>query len=59
VGDSRNGGEVDQEAFIAGRPQDHVVNGAGTYTLFRLGDAVASRNIHAAIYEARRTAMVL
>ena len=59
VGDSRNGGEVDQEAFIAGRPQDHVVNEAGTYTLFRLGDAVASRNIHAAIYEARRTAMVL
>ena len=52
-------GELDLDAYLAGRPQDHVVNEAGTYELFRLGDAVASRNIHAAIYEARRTAMTL
>jgi len=56
---SSNGGELDLEAYIAGRPQDWIVNDAGTYVLFRIGDAVASRNIHAAIYEARRTAMTL
>jgi pyruvate/2-oxoglutarate dehydrogenase complex dihydrolipoamide dehydrogenase (E3) component len=54
-----NGGEVDLEAFIAGRPQTLVVNEAGSFQLFRTGDAVASRNIHAAIYEARRIAMTL
>jgi len=27
---------------------------AGTYRLFRIGDAVASRNIHAAVYDAIR-----
>ena len=56
---SRNGGELDLDAYLAGRAQAHVVDPAGTYDLFRLGDAVASRNIHAAIYEARRVAMVL
>ncbi len=56
---SRNGGELDVDAYLAGRPQERVVNADGTYQLFRLGDAVASRNIHAAIYEARRIAMVL
>jgi hypothetical protein len=56
---SRNGGELDLDAYLGGRPQEHVVNRDGTYALFRLGDAVASRNIHAAIYEARRIAMVL
>lgn len=56
---SSNGGEVDLEAFIAGRPQTRVVHEGGTFQLFRTGDAVASRNIHAAIYEARRIAMTL
>jgi hypothetical protein len=36
-----------------------VANDAGTYQLFRIGDAVASRNIHAAMYDARRIAMAL
>ena len=56
---STNGGELDLEAYLAGRPQESVVNGDGTYLLFRIGDAVASRNIHAAIYEARRISMTL
>ena len=43
---SCNGGELDLDAFIAGRPQERVVNPAGTYRLFRVGDAVASRSIH-------------
>ena len=34
-----------------------VANPDGRYQLFRIGDAVSSRNIHAAIYEARRLAM--
>ena len=56
---STNGGELDVDAFVAGLPQDRVVNEAGRYQLFRVGDAVSSRNIHAAIYDARRLAMTL
>jgi len=51
---SRNLGVLDQQRLIAGLPQDTVVNPAGTYGLFRIGDAVASRNIHAAVYDALR-----
>ncbi len=51
---SSNLGAIDQAAFIAGRPQDLVANPAGRYRLYRIGDAVASRNIHAGIYEALR-----
>jgi 2,4-dienoyl-CoA reductase-like NADH-dependent reductase (Old Yellow Enzyme family) len=56
---STNLGELDIDDFIAGRPQERVVNADGRYQLFRIGDAVSSRNIHAAIYEARRLAMTL
>jgi 2,4-dienoyl-CoA reductase-like NADH-dependent reductase (Old Yellow Enzyme family) len=49
-----NGGAVDYEALLAGRPQEIVRNPAGAFQLFRVGDAVASRNIHAAIYECLR-----
>jgi N-methyl-L-proline demethylase len=48
---SSNGGEVDHRALIAGEPQP--IEGDG-YQLFRIGDAVAGRNIHAAIYDALR-----
>jgi len=48
---SSNGGEVDHQALLAGRPQPIVGDG---YQLFRIGDAVAGRNIHAAIYDALR-----
>ncbi len=53
---SRNRGEVDYAALIADRPQEVVRNPAGRYMLYRIGDAVASRNIHAAIYDALRLA---
>jgi 2,4-dienoyl-CoA reductase-like NADH-dependent reductase (Old Yellow Enzyme family) len=56
---SANRGEVDLDAYLEGRSQELVSNPEGSYRLFRLGDAVASRNIHAAIYEARRTCMTL
>ncbi len=51
-----NGGEIDQPALLAGRAQSLVRNPDGRYQLFRIGDAVASRNIHAAIYDALRLA---
>jgi 2,4-dienoyl-CoA reductase-like NADH-dependent reductase (Old Yellow Enzyme family) len=51
---STNLGEVDIDALIAGRPQTLVANAQGRYRLFRVGDAVASRNIHAAIYDSLR-----
>ena len=51
---SRNLGALDQQRLIAGFPQDTVANPDGTYWLFRIGDAVASRNIHAAVYDALR-----
>jgi 2,4-dienoyl-CoA reductase-like NADH-dependent reductase (Old Yellow Enzyme family) len=51
---SRNLGEVDHDALIAGRAQALVRNPEGRFTLFRIGDAVAGRNIHAAVYDALR-----
>lgn len=56
---SSNLGEIDLEALLAGRPQHVVVNEAGAYQLFRIGDAVAHRNIHAAILDARRLCMAM
>ncbi|TPW30238.1 NADH:flavin oxidoreductase [Pararhizobium mangrovi] len=52
--DSLNEGEVDYEALVAGRKQKIVRNREGTYQLFRIGDAVAARNTHAAIFDALR-----
>ena len=57
--DSSNRGEVDQASLLGGQPQSVVNNPAGTFQLFRLGDAVNSRNIHAAIYDALRLCAVI
>ena len=51
---ARNEGELDIEALIAGRPQAVASNPDGEFMLFRVGDAVASRNIHAAIHDSLR-----
>jgi hypothetical protein len=51
---SRNEGAVDYDALIAGRPQELASNPAGGFQLFRIGDAVEARNVHAAIYDALR-----
>jgi N-methyl-L-proline demethylase len=51
---SVNLGEVDHGALLANRPQAIVRNPPGRYRLFRIGDAVSSRNIHAAVYDAIR-----
>ena len=54
VPSSRNFGELDHAALISGTPQGVRTNPAGAFQLFRIGDAVAGRNIHAAIYDALR-----
>ena len=51
---SSNLGAVDYGALLQGRPQTLVRNPHGTFKLFRVGDAVANRNIHAAVYDALR-----
>lgn len=56
---STNLGEVDQQALLNLQPQTVMRNAEGGYQLFRIGDAVASRNIHAAIYDAFRLCLVL
>ncbi|MGH7186512.1 MAG: N-methylproline demethylase, partial [Pseudomonadota bacterium] len=56
---SSNRGELDHEAFIASLPQKLSRNPDGGFQLFRIGDAVAGRNIHAAIYDALRLCIAL
>jgi 2,4-dienoyl-CoA reductase-like NADH-dependent reductase (Old Yellow Enzyme family)/thioredoxin reductase len=51
---SRNLGELSHDALIAGQPQAVDRNPDGGFQLFRIGDAVAARNTHAAIYDALR-----
>lgn len=51
---SSNGGEVNYEDLIAGKPQTVTRNADGEFQLFRIGDAIESRNTHAAIYDALR-----
>jgi NADPH-dependent 2,4-dienoyl-CoA reductase/sulfur reductase-like enzyme len=50
---SANKGAVDQDALIAGRAQPWQA-AADQFVLYRIGDAVAARNTHAAIYDALR-----
>ena len=49
-----NLGEVDLEAMAESRPQSLCTNPEGRYQLFRVGDAWASRNIHAAMLDSLR-----
>jgi len=51
---STNLGEISHDQLIAGEPQSIVRNPDGRFQLFRIGDAVAARNTHAAIYDALR-----
>jgi 2,4-dienoyl-CoA reductase-like NADH-dependent reductase (Old Yellow Enzyme family)/thioredoxin reductase len=51
---STNFGAVDQDALIFGRSQPKGANPDGAFALYRIGDAVAARNTHAAIYDALR-----
>ena len=53
---SKNLGEVSYDELLSGAQQTVERNPAGAYQLFRIGDAVAARNTHAAIYDALRLA---
>ncbi|MDP0927159.1 NADH:flavin oxidoreductase [Paracoccus onubensis] len=56
---SSNLGEVDIAALRNRDPQTICTNPEGRFQLFRIGDAVSSRNTHAAIYDALRLTRVL
>jgi 2,4-dienoyl-CoA reductase-like NADH-dependent reductase (Old Yellow Enzyme family)/thioredoxin reductase len=56
---SRNLGAVDYAALIARRAPLPVTNAGGRFDLCRIGDAISSRNIHAAIYDALRYCTLL
>lgn len=51
---STNHGAIDLAALLSGRPQQVVRNESGAFQLFRVGDAVTSRNVHAAMLDAAR-----
>lgn len=59
VGWSSNRGEVDHHALVAGHPQHISRDPAGAFQLFRIGDAVEGRNVHAAVYDALRLCRTL
>jgi len=52
--DSRNKGQIDIEALFAIQPQPCLSEPGDGYLLFRIGDCVAQRNTHAAIYDGLR-----
>ena len=56
---SRNLGEVDLESLSGRRPRWPERNPTGAFELFRVGDATASRNIHAAIFDSLRLCQAL
>jgi 2,4-dienoyl-CoA reductase-like NADH-dependent reductase (Old Yellow Enzyme family) len=51
---SRNRGAVDYSALVGTGDPFPPVDPEAAFTLYRIGDAVASRNIHAGIYDALR-----
>ena len=51
---SKNKGAVDYDALIYGQMQTSLRNPEGHFDVYRIGDAVSSRNTHAAIYDALR-----
>lgn len=54
---ARNAGRIDLDAFINVSEQPETQ--PGDYLLFEIGDASMARNIHAAIFDARRLGYVL
>ncbi|WP_349962317.1 NADH:flavin oxidoreductase [Rhizobium sp. ZPR3] len=53
---SSNLGETSYDQLLDGKPQSVIRNPEGRFQLFRIGDAVAARNTHAAIYDGLRIA---
>jgi 2,4-dienoyl-CoA reductase-like NADH-dependent reductase (Old Yellow Enzyme family)/thioredoxin reductase len=55
---SANRGTVNYRRLVNGQPQEPS-RGEASFQLFRIGDAVAARNTHAAIYDANRLVRTL
>jgi 2,4-dienoyl-CoA reductase-like NADH-dependent reductase (Old Yellow Enzyme family)/thioredoxin reductase len=51
---SKNGGAVDYQRLVEGGDIFPMVRSEADFTLLRIGDAVAARNIHAAVYDGIR-----
>ena len=51
---SANAGVTDIDAMLNGRPQPDGDVADGGFHLYRVGDAVTSRDVHTAIYDALR-----
>jgi thioredoxin reductase len=51
---SSNNGSIDMDKLLAGQPQSSGDETDSGYQLFRVGDAVSSRDIHCAILDSRR-----
>lgn len=56
---STNAGAVDYDALLAGGEQHVLRNPEGRFRLYRIGDAVASRNVPAAVLDAARLCQTL
>jgi hypothetical protein len=54
VDSSVNGGEIDTTELLALSPQSPTHNVSGRFRIYRVGDAVSSRNIHAAVLDSFR-----
>ena len=54
VHQSKNLGEVDKRSLQRGVLEHLEMNAGGRFFLYRIGDSVASRNIHAAIFDGLR-----
>ena len=51
---SRNAGQIDLRKFAKGKVLFPQRNPTASFDLVRLGDAVTSRNLHAAVFDANR-----
>ncbi len=56
---AKNKGVTDLGALLEGRPQPEPVNPDGAFELYRIGDAVTSRNVHTAMLDALRLCRTL
>jgi 2,4-dienoyl-CoA reductase-like NADH-dependent reductase (Old Yellow Enzyme family) len=56
---SANHGVTDIDMLIGARPQPWEIPARGGYLLYRVGDAVSSRSVHAALLDAFRIAVAL
>jgi hypothetical protein len=57
--DAANDGVTDIDALLAGRAQPRDLRAHARFELHRVGDAVASRNIHTAVLDSLRLCLAL